>query len=156
MRRYSPLRIFHICCLRFVTYFPMSGKLRAYFSKIGGVRITDVSHTYIGEGVIFDSLYPEEIIIGKHVHITMRCIILSHSLDTSKKGIHWKKSTVRIGNNCFIGANTIICSNVHIGNNVIIGAGSIVTKNIPDNEIWAGNPAKFIKKAQLIFIFIYS
>lgn len=35
---------------------------------------------------------------------------------------------------------------VVIGDNSIIGAGSIVTKNIPDNEVWAGVPAKFIKK----------
>lgn len=46
----------------------------------------------------------------------------------------------------FIGARTIICSNVEIGDNAIIGAGSIVTKNIPPNQIWAGNPARFIKE----------
>ncbi len=113
---------------------------------MGRVKITDIFHSYIGEGVIFDSLYPEEIVIGKHVHITMGCIILSHALDTSVKGIRWKKSPVKIGDNCFIGAKTIICNSVQIGNNVIIGAGSVVTKNIPDNEIWAGNPARFIKR----------
>lgn len=39
-----------------------------------------------------------------------------------------------------------ICSNVEIGDNAIIGAGSIVTKSIPPNQIWAGNPARFIKE----------
>ena len=146
MKRYSVARIFRIFCLRAVTYFPMNGKFRARFVKWGGVKIADIFHSYIGEGVIFDSLYPEEIVIGKHVHITMGCIILSHALDTSVKGIRWKKSPVKIGDNCFIGAKTIICNSVQIGNNVIIGAGSVVTKNIPDNEIWAGNPARFIKR----------
>lgn len=47
---------------------------------------------------------------------------------------------------CFIGAGSIICSPVQIGKNAIVGAGSVVTKDIPDNEIWAGCPAKFIKK----------
>ncbi len=112
----------------------------------GGVNIKDVNSTYIGEGVIFDSLYPEQIFIGEHVHITMRCIILTHILDTTMCGVRWKEGFVKIGDNSFIGANTIICNSVTIGNNVIVGAGSIVTKSIPDNEIWGGNPARFIKK----------
>lgn len=49
-------------------------------------------------------------------------------------------------NNVFLGANTIITKSVTIGDNVIVGAGSIVTKDIPSNEIWAGVPARFIKK----------
>lgn len=75
----------------------------------------------------------------------MRCIFLTHSLDTSSRGIKWKKHIIEIGNGCFIGANTVICSSVKIGENSIVGAGSIVTKDIPANQIWAGNPAKYIK-----------
>lgn len=67
-------------------------------------------------------------------------------LETKREGIHFKSYKVELQDNCFIGANTIICSPVIIGKNAIVGAGSVVTKNIPDNEIWAGNPAKFIKK----------
>ena len=52
---------------------------------------------------------------------------------------------ISIGNDVFIGANSIILKGVTIGDKSIIGAGSIVTKDIPCNEIWAGNPAKFIK-----------
>ena len=107
----------------------------------------DENCTFIGEGVIFDSLYPANIEIGAHVHVTMGCIFLTHSLDTSiSNGIVWKQSRIKIGEYAFIGARTIICSNVEIGENSIIGAGSVVTKNIPPNEIWAGNPARFIKK----------
>lgn len=47
---------------------------------------------------------------------------------------------------CFIGVGSIILKGVTIGEKSIVGAGSIVTKSIPDNEIWAGNPVKFIKK----------
>ena len=48
----------------------------------------------------------------------------------------------------FIGTGTIITKPVTIGFNSVIGAGSIVTKNIPDNEIWAGNPARYIKSIE--------
>jgi len=50
-----------------------------------------------------------------------------------------------IGNNVFIGINSIIMPGVKIGNNVVIGAGSIVNKDIPDNVVVAGIPAKVIK-----------
>lgn len=56
-----------------------------------------------------------------------------------------KSSPVRICDNVFIGAHCIILKGVTIGENSIIGAGSVVTKSIPSNQIWAGNPAKFIK-----------
>ncbi len=55
-------------------------------------------------------------------------------------------SPVVIGDNVFIGAQSIILKGVTIGNRAIIGAGSVVTKDIPNDEIWGGNPAKFIRK----------
>lgn len=56
------------------------------------------------------------------------------------------KKMVTIGNNVFIGAHSTILKGVTIGDNAIIGACSTITKSIPDNEIWAGNPARFVKK----------
>jgi len=55
------------------------------------------------------------------------------------------KKAVFIDENAFIGAHSTILKGVSIGKNSVIGACSVVTKNVPDNEIWAGNPAKFIK-----------
>lgn len=52
---------------------------------------------------------------------------------------------VTIGDNVWIGGNTVICPGVHIGNNVVIGAGSVVTKDIPDWAIAAGNPCRVIR-----------
>lgn len=54
--------------------------------------------------------------------------------------------SIEIKQGSFIGAFSIILKGVTIGEKSIIGAGSIVTKDIPDGEIWAGNPAKFIKQ----------
>ena len=57
-----------------------------------------------------------------------------------------KKATVLIKNGAWIGGHCIILKGITIGSRSIIGAGSVVSTNIPDNEIWAGNPIKFIKK----------
>jgi acetyltransferase-like isoleucine patch superfamily enzyme len=74
-----------------------------------------------------------------------------HSLDpkmrNSKEDFKFRNtSAVTIGKNVFIGARSIVLKGVEIGENSIIGAGSVVTKSVPSNQIWAGNPAKFIKQ----------
>ena len=51
-----------------------------------------------------------------------------------------------IKDNAFIGSHSTILKGVTIGENAVIGACSLVSKDIPANEIWAGNPIKFIKK----------
>ena len=60
-----------------------------------------------------------------------------------------KNAAVLIKKNAFIGAHSIILKGVVIGENTVIGAGSVVSTNIPDNEIWAGNPIRFIRKINL-------
>ena len=45
-----------------------------------------------------------------------------------------------------IGTNSTVVGGVTIGKNALVGAGSVVTKSIPAGEIWAGNPAKFLRK----------
>lgn len=94
-----------------------------------------------------------DIIIGNNVKIGGgTCIYTSdfHSLDaeirrTEKDKKNRKISPVKIGDDVFIGAKCIILKGVVIGNRSIVGAGSVVTKSIPDDEIWAGNPARFIR-----------
>lgn len=56
-----------------------------------------------------------------------------------------KSEEISIGDGSFIAAGTMILKGVHIGDNCVVGAGSIVTSDIPDNQIWAGNPARYIK-----------
>lgn len=141
-------RIVKILALRLVTHIPMTNVLRLRMVKLGGVKIYG-KNIYIGEGVIFDSLFPEEIELENMVHVTMGCILLTHNLtDTVHEKRLWSKGHIKIGYGSFIGANSIICNSVNIGKNVIVGAGSVVTKDIPDNEIWGGNPARFIKKRE--------
>jgi len=98
----------------------------------------------------------DDVTIDDNVKIGGGCYIYStdfHSLDPnirkSAKDIQNRRSApIHIKTNAFIGAHSIILKGVTIGENSIIGAGAVVTKDVPDNEIWAGNPAKFIRKLQ--------
>lgn len=58
-----------------------------------------------------------------------------------------KRKSVHICEGAFIGAGSYILKGVTIGRHSIVGAGSVVAKDIPEGEIWAGNPARFIRKA---------
>ncbi|MDB5149462.1 MAG: hypothetical protein JWQ57_3482 [Mucilaginibacter sp.] len=74
-----------------------------------------------------------------------------HSLNSAERNkspedlTNIKTKPIIIGKNVFIGASSTILKGVTIGENSIIGACSVVAGNIPENQIWAGNPAKFIR-----------
>lgn len=92
---------------------------------------------------------PYLISIGDNAIIAMGVTFITHdgSAGLFRKeypGLNCYKE-INVGNNVFIGINSIILPGVTIGNNVIIGAGSIVNKDIPDNVVVAGVPAKIIK-----------
>ncbi len=52
---------------------------------------------------------------------------------------------VTIGNDCWFGANVVVCPGVTIGDNCVIGAGSVVTRDIPSNSFAAGVPARVVR-----------
>lgn len=75
-----------------------------------------------------------------------------HALESSQRANPMKDSLnkidrpVKIKKKAFIGAHSTILKGVIIGESSIIAACSVVTKNVPKNEIWGGNPAKFLRK----------
>jgi acetyltransferase-like isoleucine patch superfamily enzyme len=97
------------------------------------------------------------VMIGKNVKIGGNVRVFDHdfhSLDHldrrgTEDGILISTSPVEIGDDVFIGTNAIILKGCKIGARSVIGAGSVVSQNIPSNEVWAGNPARFIKRLQL-------
>jgi len=87
--------------------------------------------------------------IGDNVTITQDVFFITHDggvglLREEFPGIN-NFGRIKVGNNVFIGARSLILPGVNIGDNVVIGAGSIVTKDIPDGTVIAGVPAKVIK-----------
>ncbi len=143
------------------------------FRMNNGKRYNQIGRQQSCYFIVFDKAFLE---IGNNVGISGTAIICSnkikicdnvkiggnvviydtdfHSLDYRARTKTYedrsliKTSPVTIGKNVFIGAHSIILKGVTIGDNSVIGAGSVVSKNIPENEVWGGNPAIFIKKIQ--------
>ncbi|UZQ50358.1 acyltransferase [Clostridium kluyveri] len=124
--------------------------------------------------LILRTLEDGKIIIGKHVGISNTALVSKNNItiednvmigggcriwDTDFHSLNYANRVqsndesahsepIIIKQGAFIGGSSIILKGVIIGEKSIVGAGSVVTKDIPDGEIWAGNPAKFIKKIQ--------
>ena len=91
-----------------------------------------------------------DITIGENVMIAPKCNIISANHNYSRSDVDMLyqgdyAEGIKIGNNVWIGTNVTILDGVTIGDGSIIAAGSVVSKDIPDNCIFGGVPAKFIK-----------
>lgn len=105
----------------------------AAFVEIGGV-VGDYckvqAFAFIPPGVVIE----DEVFIGPHVCFT------NDRRPNLKKDWQVMKTLVKKG--AVIGANATILPGITIGEGALIGAGSVVYQDVPDNEIWTGNPAK--------------
>lgn len=118
------------------TYFPSSILKIGDNSHLNGTLIHSRKEVTIGRDCLFG---PGVLILDNNSHNT--------SIDPfmRRKG-EVKESPVKIGNNVWVGQRSIILKGVNIGDNSIIAAGSIVPKSVPPNQLFGGNPAKFIKE----------
>lgn len=89
---------------------------------------------------------PYLVSIGDNVTISFNVQFITHDNSICKvsKEVTDLFGKIKIGNNCFIGAASIILPGVAIGDNVIVAVGSVVTKSFGNNVVIAGNPAKII------------
>lgn len=99
-----------------------------------GDNVTIKSGVQLWDGVTVK----DNVFIGPNVTFT------NDKFPRSKEHKSYPKTIIEEG--ASIGANSTILPGITIGKRAMIGAGSVVTKNVPDNELWVGNPAKFVKK----------
>lgn len=95
-------------------------------------------------GVILDPSHCWLIELGDHVTLAPRVHILCHDASTKDFLGYTKIGRVTVGDNVFIGAESVVLPGVTIGSNVVIGANSTVTHDIPDNSVAVGSPARVI------------
>ncbi|MCD7820087.1 MAG: acyltransferase, partial [Lachnospiraceae bacterium] len=130
---------------------PVAGGSRTHLRTEAAGKLLIGNHVGISHSAITAF---ESIIIDDNALIGSNCMICDtdfHSIGYEQRmehpDTHVKTAAIHIGEGAFIGARCIILKGVSIGRHSVIGAGSVVTKNVPDNEIWGGNPAIFIRKA---------
>ena len=119
-----------------------------------GENISIKENTFVNTNCMF--LDDNKITIGKNGLIApyVQIYTASHPLKASERLVGKGKDTryltsakpVTLGDNVWIGGNSVISPGVKIGNNVTIGAGSVVTQNIPDNVLALGNPCEIKRK----------
>lgn len=105
-------------------------KVGSHFKRLNGV-ILDPDHCWLIE-------------MGDNVTLAPRVHILCHDASTKHFLNYTKIGRVTIGDNVFIGAESVVLPGVRIGSNVIIGANSTVTHDIPENSVAVGSPARVI------------
>ena len=90
-----------------------------------------------------------KVTVGSNVMLAPNVAIYTagHPVHHEARNSHYEYGIpVTIGDNVWIGGNSVITPGVTIGSNTVIGAGSVVTKDIPDNVVAAGNPCRVIRE----------
>lgn len=144
---------FNILCKKFKLKYFERFTHSYYFTEIlrdEGFDIGEHTIFYDPKSQTLDRERPWMLKIGDYCKITRGCSILTHDYSRSVIRMYCgdvigEAGETIIGNNVFIGINSVILMGTQIGDNVIIGSGSVVSGKIPSNVVVAGNPAKIIR-----------
>jgi acetyltransferase-like isoleucine patch superfamily enzyme len=153
--------------LKIWNYFQPESPKIPFFTKdvFAGKKFSIGEYTYGNPAVLFEN-DDANLTIGKFCSIADEVTIFlggNHRTDwittypfnalksqfpeaANIKGHPATKGDVTIGNDVWLARGCTIMSGVAIGNGAVIGTASVVAKNVGDYEIWAGNPAKFVRK----------
>jgi exopolysaccharide acyltransferase PssR len=110
---------------------------RRYLMQVWKMEIGEGSA--ISMSAKLDLTNPQGIHIGTYSVITFGAAILTHDY------VNKINRDVHIGDNCFIGAHSIILPGVTIGHGCIVAAGSVVVRDVPAGSLVAGNPARVVE-----------
>ena len=139
-----------ICKIKY-HYFPylLKNEEFIYMLEQCGISVGKGTIFYNPQTIQIDRSRTYLLTIGEYCKITSGVTILTHDYSRSVLRrvygeIIGEGKKTYIGNNVFIGMNSIILMGSHIGDNVIVGAGSVVHGKFPNNVVIAGNPAKII------------
>lgn len=114
-------------------------------NAVGNLVIGNNTRVGIGNTIIGPVTISDNVNIGQNVTISG----LNHNYEDPSKAISEQGVStmpIKIENDVWIGANSVVLPGVQIGNHSVIGAGSIITKNIPPYSVAVGNPARIIKR----------
>jgi serine acetyltransferase len=124
---------------------PGAFTLRVWAHRVRGVILG--SGVHIGPDVMIDTAFPQWVSIGNNVQLGTRCLILAHmhTLPPRKSELE-NYISVRIEDDVYIGAASVILPNVKIGRGAVVTAGSVVTRSIPPMVMVQGNPAEAVAR----------
>jgi acetyltransferase-like isoleucine patch superfamily enzyme len=117
-----------------------SDQLRTKVYRASGLRLGD--HVFVGEGVLFDKLYPQNIVVGDRVAIGARCVITAHQTTvtaTDLKRLYPDKTfTTTIEHDCWLMPGVTITPGVTIGHHSVLATGVVVHKDVPPYSVVVG------------------
>lgn len=108
-----------------------------YYTRLWGMDIHPSSKFSLKAH--FDKTNPKGVHVGAGTYVAFGAAILTHDLTRGLAVDTW------IGENCFIGARSVILPGVTVGSGSIVGAGSVVTKDVAPRSAVAGNPARLLR-----------
>jgi putative colanic acid biosynthesis acetyltransferase WcaF len=160
------LALWYFCGLPLVRahWLPVSaiktGLLNLFGAKVGrgvyikpGVRVkfpwylTIGDYCWIGEDVWIDNLAP--VAIGSHVCISQGAYLCTGNHDWSSPNMKLFRRPIELRDGCWVGARATLCPGTTLGIGAIVTVGSVASGDIPAYQIWAGNPARYIRDRKI-------
>ena len=131
--------------------------LRLFGAKVGlaahikpGVKVkfpwylTIGDYCWIGENAWIDNLAP--VAIGSNVCVSQMAYLCTGNHDWTTRNLKLVRRSIVLNSGCWVGARATVCPGVTVGEGAVVAVGAVVSHNIPPYEVWAGNPAHYVRK----------